>query len=318
MPIMKTVKKYGNSGGVYVPKDWIGGRVRIELLEEPKDPVKDVVSKMPLEHIISGILYGSAARKELSDESDIDILLVSDGDVEIKVPAELKKKYDIQVKTIEDVRNALVHDPIFYKMINDEAVAFINHQFLSTLKMGKAEFYGVEKRVELIESSLNITKELLKASDNVTNIVYPLVMHSKEILLIEYFLTNKKYSTKSLKKEMLSEGITMKEFSVIMNAYRAGRDGERIPAHSLAKDTIMKLVSFLEGKIAYVTKKRAKKGIRSLERQIEIHKLKLRKAQSEGNIGLSNYYEKELEHFDQAKKKRENKPVPKKKRQRVA
>ena len=39
-------------------------------------------------------------------------------------------------------------------------------------------------------------------------------------------------------------------------------------------------------------KKRARKGIDSIENQIRIHKEKLKSAQEKGNIGLTNYYEK--------------------------
>lgn len=63
-------------------------------------------------------------------------------------------------------------------------------------------------------------------------------------------------------------------------------------------------------------KKRAKKGIESLEKQIQIHKEKLRKAQAEGNIGLVNYYEKEIEHFEQAIEKRKRRIMPKIKRKK--
>lgn len=53
-------------------------------------------------------------------------------------------------------------------------------------------------------------------------------------------------------------------------------------------------------------KKRLKKGMQSIEEQIEIHAQKLESAKKEGNIGLSNYYEKEIERLRSslARKKR--------------
>src|SRR3989344_1645833 len=103
--IIKVVKKYGNSGGVYVPSSWVGGTVKAELIGEPFNP-KTALNKIELEHIISAILYGSYARKEISEGSDIDMLLIADDDAEISIPFELKKKYDIQVKTADEARNA--------------------------------------------------------------------------------------------------------------------------------------------------------------------------------------------------------------------
>ncbi len=50
-----------------------------------------------------------------------------------------------------------------------------------------------------------------------------------------------------------------------------------------------------------MSKKAAKKGIESLEKQIEVHVQKLKNAQKNGDVGLSNYYEKEVEHFERAK-----------------
>jgi hypothetical protein len=63
-------------------------------------------------------------------------------------------------------------------------------------------------------------------------------------------------------------------------------------------------------------KKRAKKGIESLEKQIDLHREKLRKAEKEGNIGLVDYYEKELENFEHVKEKLKRKTMPKLKRKK--
>ncbi len=63
-------------------------------------------------------------------------------------------------------------------------------------------------------------------------------------------------------------------------------------------------------------KKRAKKGIDSLKKQVEIHKSKLAKAREEGNVGLAGYYEKEIEHFEQAIKKLQHRITPKLKRKK--
>lgn len=65
-------------------------------------------------------------------------------------------------------------------------------------------------------------------------------------------------------------------------------------------------------------KKRAKKGIDSLKKQVEIHKSKLAKAREEGNIGLANYYEKEIEHFEQTIEKLKHRLMPKLKRKKSA
>ena len=51
-------------------------------------------------------------------------------------------------------------------------------------------------------------------------------------------------------------------------------------------------------------KKRLKKGIQSIEEQIEKHKEKLEQAIEEGKIELANYYEKEIKTFSKNKEKK--------------
>lgn len=52
-------------------------------------------------------------------------------------------------------------------------------------------------------------------------------------------------------------------------------------------------------------KKRLEKGINSLNEQIRIHEEKKRKAEEEGNIELTGYYEKEIESKRRDKEKKE-------------
>ncbi len=53
-------------------------------------------------------------------------------------------------------------------------------------------------------------------------------------------------------------------------------------------------------------KKRLKKGIESIEKQIELHKDKLKNAVDEGNEELARYYEKDIERLDKEKDKKKN------------
>ncbi|MFA5259576.1 MAG: hypothetical protein WC979_08155 [Candidatus Pacearchaeota archaeon] len=47
--------------------------------------------------------------------------------------------------------------------------------------------------------------------------------------------------------------------------------------------------------------KRLKKGIESIEEQIEIHRNKLKKAKEDNNEYLEKYYEKELDSLEKVK-----------------
>ncbi len=258
--IVKTVKKYGNSGGIYLPNSWIGGKVKVEMMEEPINP-KEILNKIDLKHVISLILYGSYARKETSSGSDMDIILVTDEDADTYVPGELMQRYDIQVKTAEQARNAMVHDPLFHKAIIDESAALINHQFLESLRKETLKPDGISSRIGLAESSLKITSEIFDAG-GLAETIYPLVMRLKEMLILECLIENKKYSTKVLRKEILNCGISPKEFLDIMDIYRSTRDSKKPRSYFLSEEMVKKMISLLEAKVKYVRQKTLKKGHR--------------------------------------------------------
>ena len=63
-------------------------------------------------------------------------------------------------------------------------------------------------------------------------------------------------------------------------------------------------------------KKRSRKGIESLGKRIEDHNKKLQNATDEDNLDLAGYYEKEIEHLRDAKKRLERRVEPKLKRKK--
>ncbi len=257
--IVKTVKRYGNSGGIYVPNNWIGGRVRAELIEEPFDVKKDLISKIPLEHVISVILYGSYARNEQSDGSDIDIIIVVDEDAKLGIPSGLNKMYDIQVKSMDDMRNAVMHDAVLHKILKDEAVALINRGLLQDLLKEKPDLGSIEARISLAESALNIVKVMIKEGAERAEMVYPLMLRLKEMILVHYLIENRKYSTGMVKKEAIAHGISQRDFSLLMDTYRAVRGKKETPEYTPSEDTIDKLILIIEEKIRHVREKKGKK-----------------------------------------------------------
>ena len=57
-----------------------------------------------------------------------------------------------------------------------------------------------------------------------------------------------------------------------------------------------------------MSKKKYKKGVESIEKQIDIHRnIKLEKALEEGNVELAGYYEKEIKRLEEQLKEKEAK-----------
>ena len=59
------------------------------------------------------------------------------------------------------------------------------------------------------------------------------------------------------------------------------------------------------------SKKRSRKGIESLDKQIRIHEEKIRIAQESGNEGLVRYHEKEIVNFRRVKERKKKRIMPK-------
>lgn len=53
-------------------------------------------------------------------------------------------------------------------------------------------------------------------------------------------------------------------------------------------------------------KRRLKKGIESIDKQIKLHKEKREKAEQEGKIELVGYYNREIENLEETKEEKEN------------
>jgi len=60
-----------------------------------------------------------------------------------------------------------------------------------------------------------------------------------------------------------------------------------------------------------MSKKKFKKGIESLQKEIDIHRsIKLEKAVEEGNIELAGYYEKEIKRLEEQLSEKQKKLLP--------
>ena len=64
-----------------------------------------------------------------------------------------------------------------------------------------------------------------------------------------------------------------------------------------------------------MSKKKYKKGIESIKKEINIHKnIKLEKAKEEGNIELAGYYEKEIKRLEEQLIEKQKKLLPRSRR----
>ena len=100
--ILKNVIRVGNSAGVLVPKEWINGKAKVELIEEPINIQKDVINILQkfLDDVIAIYLVGSYARNEQEKGSDIDILVISNE----KTKEIHSGKYNISICPLKNIQ----------------------------------------------------------------------------------------------------------------------------------------------------------------------------------------------------------------------
>jgi predicted nucleotidyltransferase len=244
----KTVKRYGNSGGVYLPSSWIGGRVEISLVSKPARPEEDLPLAFAgrMQHVISMFLYGSHARGEAEKGSDIDVIVVTDNHQKgMKVPEGLKGMgYDVRIMSADDIRRIAERDPLLSKSLED-AKAIFNDGFLNELRSIKPK-RDLGDRVAMARSSLNIIKGLFEPGKDNSSLVYPLMMRMKEMLLMECALSGRKYSLSLLESRIVARGISQSDYRELMAHYRAVRDGKKPGKLGVSDRSLMLVLKTLE------------------------------------------------------------------------
>jgi predicted nucleotidyltransferase len=252
--IIKSVGKYGNSGGVYVPSSWIGGEVEVKLIRRAPKPERDIPAAFSgqMGHVVSAFLYGSYARNEQALDSDIDVIVVTDECTNgLKVPENLKAlNYDIRIMSREEAGRAARRDALFGKSLED-ARALLNHCFLDELKSFKPGIETLRERIRFAESSLEIVKNIFESTgkESWNDLVYPLIMRLKEIVLIGCILENKKYSLGLVEAAVKRKGIGKGVFLGLMKHYRYVRAGRLPPKKEFEEEVFGKLIDLLGGMI---------------------------------------------------------------------
>ena len=262
--VAKTVKKYGNSGGVYLPASWIGGEVEVRLVKKSPVPEKDILLAFSdeMKHVISIFMYGSYARKEQAFESDIDVIVVTDMHANrMEIPEKLKGlRYDIRMVSRKEIMKAVEKDALLRKSLED-STPILNGSFLDELLSIKPNLKTLANRISFAESSLEIVKSIHKMGGKNPDLIYPIIMRIKEMLLIRCIPENKGYSLGLLEDEIRKKGVSKSDFEKLMKHYRAVRDGKKPPKYDFSKDALSLLIELLGEMIKDARKEeKGKKG----------------------------------------------------------
>lgn len=243
---VKLVKPIGNSGGVYVPRQWVGGQVVIKLIKKPLDIKRDILQMLNpyLSDVMGIFLYGSYARDEQTSESDIDILVVTSKKIP---PLHKNGRYHIVVVEIENLKKTMVNTPFFIYPIIKESKPLLNGLLLQELKKYKItpdnlRWYIDDTRgiLEIVSGLLDVEEESVPCSD-IPECVYSLILHLKGCYILNCILDGKPYTFKGLVVFAQKQGIDIKTFYELYKIYRSQRDNKPVYPSTITVAVIKKL-----------------------------------------------------------------------------
>lgn len=212
---VKEVRKWGNSGGISVPKELVGQLIKITI--EPRTyKIKEEILEILypyLEDIIGIYLTGSYARNEQGEESDIDVIAISNStNKSIKTG-----KYNIEINKLEEIKGALKYHPIRILPRLKEARTIINKTLLENLinieitKESFNSFFKENKEMYIInKKQIEIDKLENKKYLHKTSI-YSLILRIRAIYFYKMLTKGKSFSKKEFKQWIINSSKLKKE-----------------------------------------------------------------------------------------------------------
>lgn len=199
--LIRTVSQIGNGAHIFAPKEWINEKVLIVRLEKKTIKEKLIEKISPyLDKIIAVLLFGSVAREEETEQSDIDVLIIA----KEKFKIEKEKEMDIIILTDKEIPESIKKNPILMYSIFKESKTIINPEYAEEFKKIKIIPRYFSEFIEQTKKSIRSDKEIIEldrktgkyASDS---IVYSLILRLRGIYIINCLLDKKDFSNSSFK-----------------------------------------------------------------------------------------------------------------------
>lgn len=216
---IKKAIKAGNSSAVILPRAWLNKEVRIELIKKtPEIILHDVLEILkkhaPLKSVIGIYLTGSYARGEEDENSDIDILVITDN-----IDKEMINEgiYNVLIVSYQLVNQKLEENLLPIGPMIKEAKPLINGEFIEDLGIEITK-KNIKWYINTTKEKLDIIKEYIDDAKNrnkkylVDKIAYTLVLRIRTLEIIKKLIQNKDYSKRKFEK-------LIKKISKNNNAY---------------------------------------------------------------------------------------------------
>lgn len=197
--LIKPIIGLGNSAGVVLPKEWYGGKARIELIEKPFNIQKETLEILQQYlYDIQGIyLVGSYARGEQTEKSDIDVLVITN-----KTNKQFEQgKYNFLLISKKEMENSLKNNILPILPMLREAKVLLNENLilnykktLLTKKNLRWHFETTKSAMKMNKAAIELDKECISNTGDAT--VYSLILRLRSVYIVDCLRKNKKWSTK--------------------------------------------------------------------------------------------------------------------------
>ncbi|MDD5192288.1 MAG: nucleotidyltransferase domain-containing protein [Candidatus Nanoarchaeia archaeon] len=202
---VKKAIKAGNSSAVILPRAWLNKEVRIELVKKTSEMILsdtlEILKKyIALKSIIGIYLVGSHAREEEDENSDIDILVITDG-----IDKEMIEEgiYNILIVSYQLLHQKLIKNLFPVGQMIKEAKPLINEDYLNSIEV-KVTKENIKWYLDTTEEKLGIIKEYIDGAKKSKNnkrylkdkIAYTLILRIRTLEIIKRLMQNKDYSKK--------------------------------------------------------------------------------------------------------------------------
>ena len=201
--LIKPIVKVGNGAGVLLPKKWLNGKAKIELVEKPLDINSDVLRLLSnyLNDILGIYIVGSYARGEQTKDSDVDVLAITSGsNKKIK-----NGKYEIILISKEEVEKQLEKNAIPLLPMLKEARVLINENLIEEYKKVKLTDKNLKWHIETTKSAMKMIEKLNEASKEIgeessEGVTYSLILRLRTLYTIDCIKKNKQATREGLLK----------------------------------------------------------------------------------------------------------------------
>lgn len=198
---IKKAIRAGNSSAVILPRAWLNKEVRIELVKKTEDVIlKETIeilkNHISLKDVIGIYLAGSYARGEEDENSDIDILVITNN-----IDKELINEgaYNILIVSYQLINQKLKQDLFPVGQMLKEAKPLMNSDYIKDLEI-KVTKKNVKWYLDSTEEKLNLIKRCIDDAKNEKKkhlsdaIAYSLVLRIRTLEIIKKLIQNKNYS----------------------------------------------------------------------------------------------------------------------------